>query len=174
MTKKKIIIFTSLLLSLVAEILIIFIIYINKTKITPLYEPAIQMWVSAIMNGFSALSLATAIYFIKNKKIRSHIKFIHISLFFSFLFLINYIFYHLSVAHVLFTNPEYRPFYLCLLASHLVCSFIGLPMIILTYFLGLFNYLSDHKKIAKITFFMWEYISVTGVLIVVMLKYFNS
>lgn len=174
MTKKKIVIFTSILLSLVAEVLIIFIIYINKTKIDPLYEPGTQMWVSALMNGLSALSLANAIYLIRNKKIQSHIKFIHISLFFSFLFLINYILYHLSVGHVLFTNPEFRPFYLCLLASHLVCSFIGLPMIFLTYCLGLFNYLSDHKRIAKITFFLWEYISLTGVIIVLMLKYFNS
>ena len=172
MSKKKIIL-TSLILGVLAEGFLIFLIYFNPAKIEPLYAKDLQPWVNALFNSLSALSLTAAIMAIKNKKIRLHKILIHFSLFFSSLFLINYIFYHMSVGHVIFNNPDFRVIYLFILASHLLCSLIALPLIFITYSLGLFNYLQTHKELAKLTFLLWEYVSVTGVIIVLMIKFLN-
>lgn len=164
----------SLLISLAAEFFIIYIIYFSPEKISPLYSPGLQMWVSAFMNFLSALSLFISIIFIKKNLRNLHIFYIRLALLFSSLFLINYIFYHLSVGHIIFTNLEYRTLYLCILASHLFCSLIGLPMIFTTYALGEFKHFKLHKKLAPSTFFIWEYISLSGVVIVLMLKFCNN
>ncbi len=173
MTKNKII-YSGFFTALVAEIFLIFIIYLNPNKIEPIYNPSIQMWVNAALNFLSAVTLVIAFKFVKHKKIAQHKVFIHIALFFSALFLINYIFYHMSVGHVSFTNESYKTMYLIILASHLLTSFIGLPLIFITYLLGIFSHLKAHKQLAKFTFIIWEYVSITGVLVVLMLKFMNK
>lgn len=171
---KNIIIWSSLGLSLVAEIFLIFIIYFNSNKIPSILPSDIQSWISALMNGLSAISLYIAWLNIKKGKQKWHILFIHFALFFSSLFLINYILYHLSVGHVKFTNENYQFLYFGVLITHLLGSIIVLPMIFSSYFLGISGHLKEHKKLAKFTFFLWEYVSVTGVLIVFMLKFLND
>jgi len=160
-------------ISFFAECFLIYIIYINPNKITPLIDAGIHSWINAGFNLLSAIFLTFAVKFIHDKKIKLHIIFIHLALLSSFFFLINYIIYHLSVGHVIFNHNEYRPYYLVILITHLLTSFLVLPLIIYTYLLGLYKKYTEHKKIAKWTFYIWEYVSVTGVLIVLMLKYLN-
>ncbi|MFT6630694.1 MAG: putative membrane protein [Bacteriovoracaceae bacterium] len=173
MSKNKILI-SSLLLSIIAELFLVFIIYFNPAKLPAIYDTDLQSWVSATMNGLSAICLYLAWIFIRNEDRTKHILFIHFALLFSSLFLINYIFYHLSIGHVKFTNIPYQLTYFIILISHLMTSVVALPMIFVTYSFGVFGYLSDHKRFAKITFFLWEYVSITGVLIVLMLKFLNN
>jgi putative membrane protein len=173
MSKNRIIV-GSLLISIIAELFLVYIIYFNPNKISAIYDQELQSWMSAVMNGLSALSLTCAIFFIRRNDKTNHIIFIHFALLFSSLFLINYIFYHLSVGHVRFTNEEYKVVYFFTLITHLFTSIISLPMIFTTYALGIFNYLPDHKRFAKLTFVLWEYVSITGVLIVLMLKFLNN
>ena len=91
----------------------------------------------------------------------------------SALFLVNYIFYHLAVGHISFTNESFKIPYYIILITHLLMSVISLPLVFLTYAFGFLNRLQEHKKIAKITFFAWEYVSITGVIIVLCLKFLN-
>lgn len=172
--KSKQIIKYGLIFSLIAEAFLIYIIYLNPNKMTPLYPASIQMGVNAILNACSALCLFLAIHSIKKKRVLMHKRFINGAMVFSSLFLVNYIFYHMSVGHVKFTNPDFRIIYLLILITHLIASIVSLPLILITYSLGFFSEFSAHKKIAIKTFILWEYVSITGVIIVLMLKFLNS
>jgi uncharacterized membrane protein YozB (DUF420 family) len=173
LSKSKII-FLSLFFAVTAELLLIFIIYFNPYKISAIYDPEIQVWINALFNALSAATLLFAYRLIKRGRIKAHIIAVHIALLFSALFLVNYIFYHMSVGHVVFHHPTLRPIYLTLLISHLVCSVICLPMIFITYGLGITRRLAESKKLAMITFIMWEFVSVSGVMIVFFLKLLNT
>ena len=173
MNKTNKIIALSMSVAILAELFLVFIIYYNPYKIDPIYDSGLQSTVSGFLNALSAITLIVAYKFIKRKKVTAHIVFIHFALLFSALFLINYIFYHLSVGHVKFTNLELRPLYLIILTTHLLGSVISLPLIFTSYCFGFFNLTEHHKTFAKITFFLWEYVSITGVLIVVFLKLWN-
>ena len=85
------VVFSSLFISLIAEIFLIYIIYFNDYKISPVMPASIQVTINGVFNFCSALCLLIAIYFIKIKKIRMHRNFIFAAMIFSALFLINYI-----------------------------------------------------------------------------------
>ena len=160
--------------ALTAEILLIYIIYLNPVKMSMGINPVLQSYLSAIFNALSAVSLGVGFYFIKMRKDKkNHIVFIHLALIFSALFLVNYIIYHLNIGHVKFVNTELRFYYLFLLGSHLIASIISLPLIFLTYSFAIFKKFKEHKKIAKMTFVLWEYVSITGVLVVLALRFLN-
>ncbi len=164
----------SLSLAFIAEASLVYIIYFNTQKLPPPYDQNLMPWISATLNLCSALSLFTAFYFIQKQNKRAHITWIHITLLFSTAFLVNYIYYHLSVGHTIFKHDYLRPYYLIVLISHLGASFVSLPMIFVTYALGVTGRLTRHKKIAKYTFALWMYVSLTGVMVVLMLKLFNQ
>jgi putative membrane protein len=60
------------------------------------------------------------------------------------------------------------PFYWKLLASHIILSTIALPLILITFFLSLTGRFPAHKRIARYTFPIWLYVSVTGVIVYAM------
>jgi putative membrane protein len=173
MNKTKVLVISSLT-AILAEILLIFIIYFNPYKLDPIYDPELQVWINALMNACSAICLGIAVYFIKSGERSKHIIMIHMALLFSALFLLNYIFYHMTVGHTVFQHPTLRVPYLILLACHLLVSIISLPFIFITYGLAITNHLQDHKRIALVTFLMWEFVSVSGVMIVLFLKFLNT
>ncbi len=160
--------------ALLAEIFLVFIIYLNPYKISPILPAELHSSFNATLNGLSLISLLIAFYFIKKKEIFKHKFFIHMAMFYSALFLISYILYHLSLGHFVFNHPTLRPYYLLLLVSHLVMSFVALPMIFITYTLGLLGKVQDHKKFAMTTFLLWSYVSFTGVLVVLFIKLFHQ
>ncbi|NQY73796.1 MAG: DUF420 domain-containing protein, partial [Candidatus Margulisbacteria bacterium] len=62
-----------------------------------------------------------------------------------------------------------RPIYFTILISHIVLSVVALPLILTAFFLALTSRFTFHKKVARITFPIWLYVSVTGVLVYVIL-----
>ena len=66
------------------------------------------------------------------------------------------------------------PFYWKLLLSHILLSIIALPLILTTFFLSLTGRFPIHRRLARYTFPIWLYVSVTGVLVYAMLKLFNT
>jgi putative membrane protein len=173
MISNKKIFLSGLFIGLLAEILLIFLIYLNPYKISPIMPQSLQMWVNCLCNLSSSIALFIAFYKIKKKSIKAHKRFIGIALFFSSLFLINYILYHMSIGHTIYTNIEFRSLYLFILGSHLIASLISLPLIFITVAYGFFDRLREHKKLAFSTFILWQYVSITGVLIVLFLKFLN-
>ncbi len=129
---------------------------------------------NCILNGLSAICLCFGIVEIKRKNQNSHKRFMLSAFVFSTLFLISYLIYHQvhGDSHFLGVGIV-RPIYFFILISHILLTFIGLPLILSTFYLALSNQISIHKKFAKWTFPIWLYISVTGVLIYVFLKAFS-
>jgi putative membrane protein len=92
----------------------------------------------------------------------------------SALFLISYLTYHHFQGDTRFlATGLIRPIYFFILISHIILSVAVLPMVLITVFHALRGRFSNHKKIARYTFPVWLYVSVTGVLVFLMLNVFN-
>ena len=129
---------------------------------------------NAILNSLSAICLVLAVVFIKKHQILKHQLFINCSILFSAMFLVSYLFYHYFQGHVVFTGQGFvRSIYFFILITHIVGSAVMLPLIIITYILGWSNNLLWHKRMAKYTFPLWFYVSVTGVVIYFFVKYLS-
>lgn len=88
----------------------------------------------------------------------------------STLFLISYVVYHAQVGSVPFTRQGFvRTLYFAILITHVTLAAVVLPLAILTLTRGLKGRFRDHRRIAKWTFPIWLYVSVTGVLVYVLL-----
>ena len=89
----------------------------------------------------------------------------------SALFLVCYIVYHSVHGDTLFPGQGWiRPVYFTILISHILLSMVALPMILATFFFALTGRFSTHRKLARVTFPIWLYVSITGVLIFAVLK----
>jgi len=88
----------------------------------------------------------------------------------SALFLVSYLVYHAQVGSVPFTRQGFvRPLYFTILITHVILAAVVVPMILLTMSRGLKGRFVQHRKIARWTFPIWLYVSVTGVLVYVLL-----
>jgi len=84
----------------------------------------------------------------------------------SLAFLTSYLIYHAQVGHTRFTEPAwFRPFYLGLLFTHLVGAIAIVPLVLLTLWRALRGRFEQHRRVARWTWPLWLYVSVTGVLI---------
>ena len=84
----------------------------------------------------------------------------------SVLFLTSYLIYHFNVERTTFKDPQwFRPYYLVILLTHTVLAVVIVPMILLTLHRAVKARYELHKKIARWTWPIWMYVSVTGVLI---------
>lgn len=132
--------------------------------------------VNATLNGLSAIFLTIGYIQIKQKKIESHRNFMIAAFCTSVLFLICYLTYHTYLGYVLhqgptiFKNPTwFRPIYLAILLTHTVLAVVIVPMVIITLRRGLKRQDEIHRQIARWTWPVWMYVSVTGVLIYLLL-----
>jgi putative membrane protein len=88
----------------------------------------------------------------------------------SSLFLVCYVVYHTQVGSVRFTRQGFvRPIYFTILVTHVVLAAVVLPMAIITLSRGLKGRYAHHRRIARWTFPIWLYVSITGVLVYVLL-----
>jgi uncharacterized membrane protein YozB (DUF420 family) len=128
--------------------------------------------VNASLNALSAVFLVLALRFILRRNITAHRNCMIAACCTSLLFLTCYVTYHTwmqrtqGAAHTKFLEPKwFRPIYLTLLFTHLTAAIIILPMIIVTLARALRRRFDTHKKIARWTWPLWMYVSVTGVVI---------
>jgi uncharacterized membrane protein YozB (DUF420 family) len=126
--------------------------------------------VNAGLNATAAVLVATGFYFIKRKNIHAHKVCMISAMVVSALFLASYLTYHYNVGSVRFTRQGWiRNVYFPLLLTHTVLAAVVLPMVLRTAFLAFKNRFRDHMRIARWTFPIWVYVSVTGVVVYVML-----
>jgi uncharacterized membrane protein YozB (DUF420 family) len=126
--------------------------------------------VNASLNGLSAILLFAGLVFIRKKNQIAHQCCMLTAVACSVLFLICYITYHLKAGRTVFQNPPwFRPIYLTLLLTHTVLAVTIIPLIIITLSRALRRRFDKHKKIARITWPLWMYVSVTGVIIYLIL-----
>ena len=126
--------------------------------------------VNATLNGLSALLLAAGFVSIKLKNIAAH-RFCMVAAFStSVLFLICYLTYHYFAGVTRFVHPSwFRPWYLLLLGTHTFLAVVIVPLILVTLNRALKQRFELHKKIARWTWPLWMYVSVTGVAVYLIL-----
>ncbi len=131
-----------------------------------LFLPALN----AFLNALSTVALVTGFAFIRVRKIGAHRAAMFTAFIFSSLFLACYLTnYALHGESHFHGHGWIRGVYFPLLISHIVLSVIALPMILITFFLSLTGRFPTHKKLARWTFPIWLYVSVTGVIVYAML-----
>ncbi len=126
--------------------------------------------VNASLNGMSAVFLLAGYRYIRQRNQAAHERYMKAAVVTSALFLICYIIYHLKAGRTVFTNPPwFRPIYLTLLLTHTVLAVTIVPLIIITFTRALRQRFDAHRKIARLTWPLWMYVSVTGVIIYLLL-----
>jgi uncharacterized membrane protein YozB (DUF420 family) len=126
--------------------------------------------VNAGLNATSAILLGSGFYFIKQKNIRAHKVCMVSAVTVSTLFLTSYLIYHYNVGSVRFTKQGWiRDVYFPLLLTHTVLAAVTLPLVLRTLFLATKGRFGQHVRIAKWTFPIWMYVSVTGVVVYLLL-----
>ena len=131
-----------------------------------LFLPALN----ALLNGLSAIALLVGFYFIRHGQIPQHRASMMTAFVFSSLFLVSYIVNHALHGDMIFPgHGTVRTIYLSILASHIILSVVVLPMILTTFYFSLSGRFPQHKRLARFTFPIWLYVSVTGVVVYAML-----
>ena len=125
--------------------------------------------VNATLNFITTILLILGFYFIKTGNMKRH-QFVMLSAFgTSALFLVTYVIYHwFKVGPKLYTG-DWIVFYYFILISHIILAAIILPLALITLYRGWNMHLNKHRKIAKITFPLWLYVSITGIIVYLML-----
>ena len=111
---------------------------------------------------------------IRQRKIAAHRAAMITAFAFSSLFLASYITNHALHGDVRFPgHGTVRTIYLTILLTHVLLSVVALPMILITFYFSLSGRFPQHKRIARITFPIWLYVSVTGVVVYAMLSHWR-
>src|SRR5438034_7335190 len=126
--------------------------------------------VNATLNATAAVLIGAGFYFIKRRDIRAHKVCMVAAVVVSSLFLTSYLIYHYHVGSVHFAKQGWiRDVYFPLLISHTILALTVLPLVLRTVFLAARGRFPSHVRIAKWTFPVWMYVSVTGVVVYLML-----
>lgn len=129
----------------------------------------------AIFNALSACCLALGLVAIKRGFRSIHIAMMITATVSSALFLVTYIIRHHYAGDTRFlAEGIIRPVYFTILISHIVLSVVVVPLILLTLWFAIRKYYENHKRIARWTFPIWMYVSVTGILVYLILRNFNA
>lgn len=154
------------LISMVAFVFLIWLIYFKTTP------DEIQDWVrllpalNATLNSISTVLLIAGFLQIKKRDFDKHMKFMLGAFITSTLFLVSYVIYHNFIGHTPFPGQGFiRPVYFFILITHIVLSAAVVPLILTSFYFAFSGNFKSHRKISKLTFPIWLYVSVTGVMI---------
>jgi uncharacterized membrane protein YozB (DUF420 family) len=132
--------------------------------------------VNAGLNAFSGVMLVVGLAYIRRGKRTAHRYCMITACCSSLLFLVCYLTYHTwmrrtyGIAHTVFAEPQgFRPIYLTILYTHLLAAVVILPLVIITLARALKGNFDKHKRIARWTWPLWMYVSVTGVIVYLLL-----
>jgi len=126
--------------------------------------------VNASLNLTSAVLLSLGFFFIRRKNIPAHLACMVAALTVSVLFLTSYLVYHYHVGSVQFTRQGWvRPVYFAVLLTHTTFAVAVVPLALRTLYLASKGRFDRHVRIARWTFPIWLYVSITGVVVYLML-----
>ncbi len=162
---------TIIAISAAASLFLFWLIYVHPASDASSTRFAFLPALNAILNGLSATALLVGFTYIRSRRIAAHRASMITAFCFSTLFLVSYIAHHALHGDVRYpVHAAFRTFYLSLLASHILLAIITLPLVLITFFFSLTGRIPQHRKIARWTFPLWLYVSVTGVITYVMLR----
>lgn len=135
------------------------------------YDTSFLPPIYATMNGMTAVLLVAAVVSIKNRNVDLHRRLMTAAIVLSALFLVLYVVYHSTSQSTPFGGEGWiRPVYYTLLLSHVLLSVVIIPLVLVTYVRALAERFDKHKRIAKITFPVWLYVALSGVLVYLMIS----
>ena len=160
-----------LLLSGVVFAFLFWLVYIKKAAGYHSQMIAALPAVNAGLNSLSTIFLVSGLIAILRRNYNLHMKLMFSALFSSALFFICYVVYHNSHGDTRFPGTGIvRPVYFSILISHIVLSGIAVPLILSSFYLSLSGRYALHKRVSRITFPIWLYVSITGVVVFAMLR----
>ncbi len=125
----------------------------------------------ATINGITAVLLVFAVKAIKNGNRALHERLVKIAITCSVLFLAMYVAYHMTSESTSYGGEGVmRGVYFFILITHILLSIIIIPFVLITYVRGISGNFAKHRKIAKITFPLWLYVAVSGVIVYLMIS----
>jgi uncharacterized membrane protein YozB (DUF420 family) len=126
--------------------------------------------VNASLNGASAVLLVTGFFFIRSGKVVAHKSCMLSAFVCSAAFLGGYLYYHFTIGLVRFSGEGWvRWLYLTILTTHTILAVVIVPLVLIALYRALTGQFMRHRAIARWTFPLWLYVSVTGVIVYWML-----
>lgn len=125
----------------------------------------------ASVNGLTAILLISAVFAIKKGNRKLHEKLNTFAIFCSVLFLVMYVAYHMTSNSTSFGGDGIIKYvYYFILITHIILSIVVIPFVLTTFMRAKLTDFPAHKKIAKITFPLWLYVAITGVVVYLMIS----
>jgi len=157
-----------IVLSIITPLLVASLFSYKIPNVAPLtFLPPIY----ASINAVTAVVLIFAIKAIKTGNKKRHKNLIKIAVLCSAIFLTLYIVYHMTSNSTKFGGEGIvQYFYYFILISHIILSIVVIPFVLITFVRGITNQTTSHKKIAKITYPLWLYVAISGVLVYLMIS----
>ncbi|MDR0228393.1 MAG: DUF420 domain-containing protein [Flavobacteriaceae bacterium] len=159
-------------LSIVIPIVVAILFSVNLQKLGYDVKPlSFLPPIYAGINGLTAVLLFIAVAAIKKGKKDLHEKLIKVCIMCSVAFLAMYVAYHMTSIETSFGGEGIiRPIYFFILISHILLSIVIIPFVLITFVRGISGSYARHKKLARITYPMWMYVAITGVIVYFMIS----
>lgn len=158
---------TIIILSVAIPLVVIILFRVKIEGIDLSFLPHIY----APINALTAIILPIAIYQIKKGNRKIHERLMKTALMLSISFLLMYVLYHATTEETKFGGTGFiKVVYIAILVSHIILSIFIVPLVLNTYFRAITNQFPAHKKLGKITFLLWEYVAITGVVVYLMIR----
>ena len=159
-----------LAVSVAATAFLFWLIYVHPAAASST-QYAFLPALNAALNGLSATALLIGYTLIRARRIPAHRAAMMTAFAFSTLFLVSYILHHALHGDVRYpVHAALRSVYLPLLASLILLAIVALPLVLVTFFFSLTGRIREHRKVARWTFPLWLYVSVTGVVTYILLR----
>ncbi|SRX72184.1 DUF420 domain-containing protein [Aequorivita antarctica] len=125
----------------------------------------------ATINGITAILLVIAVYQIRKGNRKLHERLMKTAIGCSVLFLLLYIAYHMTSDSTLYGGEGMLKYvYYFILLTHILLSIIVIPFVLITYVRAISGQFYKHRKIARITYPLWLYVAVSGVIVYLMIS----
>lgn len=156
------------LVSIVIPLVVAILFGVKLPNVEPLgFLPPIY----ASVNGLTAILLVVAVIAVKNGKLVLHQKLMTGCILLSVTFLVMYVAYHMTSDSTSYGGEGMvRYIYFFILITHIILSIIIIPLVLRTYAKAYLKNYVAHRKLAKITFPLWLYVAVTGVVVYLMIS----
>jgi len=160
------------ILSIVIPLAVIALFGVNLPKMGYSVQPLTMLPpIYATINGITAIVLVLAVLQIKKGNKTAHERLMKTAIGLSICFLLLYIAYHMTSTSTKFGgNGSVKYLYFFILITHILLSIAVIPLVLITYIKALSKRFDKHKKIAKITFPVWLYVAVSGVVVYLMIS----
>ncbi|MCA4792430.1 DUF420 domain-containing protein [Myroides odoratimimus] len=160
------------ILSIVIPVVVAILFGVNLQKLGYDVKPlSFLPPIYATINGLTAVLLVWAVMAIKKGNKQLHERLIKLCIACSVAFLAMYVAYHMTSIETKFGGEGIiRPIYFFILITHILLSIIIIPFVLFTFVRGISGSYARHKKLARITYPMWLYVAVTGVIVYLMIS----